>query len=649
MAIDLQARRQLEARLDQGGAWVSRHRHAVGPMLVALGVTGIAAGAWSLAVGRGWGWTQWAVTAVAVFVWILHFSAVHELPNPREKQYARAAFTAACAYAAAVVWWGPVLWLLVVGGVVTVCLGIPWYVHRRVRISVSVEKEIAAWGDGSAVGLPGVELVQAAAKAGADWWSAPMRARERGQWTRSQMRQAKERIAARYGVSAEQVHITDRDSEGEALLTVHTSRAVKTLEPLPLPTERRPIEGPHEVCRYLSDNSPGHITLYEPGYGAIDGAGIGVKGSGKSSEAELVAEIVISSTNALLFAVDLKPGAQHWKGWENATDMFARTPAELDVMLQVFEVICEYRGVRTEGTIHVPTPTAPQIVLLIDEAALAFSDKDALTDFDEAMDRRQVIANRVALMEKNTRVSRSFGECKYMFTQDGYVDSFGNGFIFSELKAGNLAIFRTADRGDTGQILSGIDVDPSRFPKNQPGTAYWSSYSSDRDEVVRFHKRTDKQIGELVSRFPAGVPGAPSLEPGLLDAIRARVGDAYDRRFEGRSPVPGRSAVPASPTGVPAVVPSGVPAVSPEGGLPDFAAANAAAGVPEGPDRLSPEESRARVLEALRELGPDATTKAIAERVGRSVTLTRARLNELAAEGLATSKGKREPRWTATQ
>lgn len=683
---------KIDAQLARVDSWIARHRHAVGPVLVALAVTAVAAGAHRLWERLGWETGRWLVLVAAAVVWLLAWPSVLDLPRGRERWYGATGFAVGCGYAAAVAWWGPTHLLLGLGATATVGLGIPWYYHRRVRRGVQVDRTIAAWGDGSAVGLHGTELVESAGRAGRDWWEAPIRALRPGQWTKAQFRAARERIAALYGVPVDQVEIGDGGHEGEALLRVRTTATPSHVEPFPLPTRRVDVRGPKEVGRY-TDGSAAHVVLNAQGVGGYDGVALGVKGSGKSSWGELVAEHTLAATNAVLFIIDLKPGAQHWRRWAPACACFVDSPEKLDLVFRALSGLMKHRGAHSTGSIHTPTPDSPHVTVLFDESALAFSRQLAVVsgaDLGQAQAARaQVVTQRVALMEDSIRVTRSFGIGTFMMSQYGVNDAFASGAVLAELTAGNCAIFRVAKYQDASLVSPRLPMDPSKFSKALPGQVYLNTPASDREESSRCHKRTDAEIDQLVARFPADAPDAPRFNPGEVAAMRDAIGAAaFAELFplyadtpaspaagvpHPGGPTPGTGgpvgdgerfvpdfSLTASPTAPPAGSPA--PSPTPRGGSP--AAIPHASPAPRPPQvtagsptpepvgderrRLSPEESRALVLETLRSL-PDGrgTVEQVAAACGRSQQIVRVRLRELADEGLTRSKGRREPVWTA--
>lgn len=619
----------VDARLAAVDGFVYRNRHIFAPVGVGLL---LATAGWGLHVA-GWPWVAWAL---AGWWWLISWNITLDQPTLREKWYAFACSTSCALWVSLVAWLGLGVVLASVGAVLLLAFGAPWAVHRRVKRGVEVDRQIEAWGDGTAVGLPGTSA--RGTTAGDGWYSFKIKANEPGRYTLAAYKQARSRIAARFGVRSEAVSFAASEHEGEVEVTVRDKpRDTHHAEPS---TDTVSIVGPEQVG--TSDNGdPIEVAPYLDGHGACMSVAVGVTGSGKSCWINDLAERTVRAPDAILCMVDLSPGAQELKAWAPACYKFAQTVAEAEELFEWLGAVCTDRGSRSEGRLFVPDEQHPAIVVLVDEAATLFAP-DLLPADAEVGDRKmaqRVADTRAQKVEQGIRVYRKYGVGLHLSTQYGDVRALGGSTIQQQLISGYTAVFRTAKNTDAHRVApASRGIEPAELPANKPGTLYLSGVTVDGTLQGRLRYLGDSQITDTVDYW-APRQGDPEPE---LQALPG--GSRTIPRPTGTAGTGGETAGhDQSPGGDSARV-DGAENESDDGAIvPNFTAGQSR---PQR-SRLSPDESRQLVLDTLRGFPDGATVAEVAGECGRSERMVRARLGELQTAGLATSKGRREPRWRA--
>jgi hypothetical protein len=587
-----------EDRLD---AFVYRNRSWLAPPALGVVLVGLAAGAHAM----GW---QVALAVVAAVMLLLGLDAVTDLPTRsdarwwrrhEERLFGAACWLVGCSWA---VWagWVGVTWstVAVLAGL-SLPLAVLWFKHRRIRRAVDVEKTVRAWGDGTIVGLPGTKLV--GVKADMHLVTGTIKG-TRGVTHYGAIEATRARIASLLGVQKQQVQIEHSSTgEADAKFTVvqhDPHRDAVTWEP-PKPGES--IVGAKRIGVF-PDGAPIEMSLFRAEHGGVDGLAIGSKGSGKSTYLEVQAAYAAAAPDALLWMVDLKPGAQQFGTWAPVCDWLATTPTEAEQMFRALLRICESRG-KAKGRKVKPSRQKPGIVLIFDEASIFYLPEQG-GDTSARMAARRHLQDRITLVEQVLAISRSFAVSVRKATQYGIWDAIGGSTIRQHLVAGEVAAFRTAKRADARLVFDlppGDEIDTAAIPRSRPGTCYMMSAENDRPIQGRLFEITERQVAQLVAEYTG-------KQPSLEAAAAAAAGPDYANR-QRRAPDLAVD-VPAEPPLVP------------------------------GRKRMaSAEESRDLVCAALSTLGKPALVRDVAAAAGKSEELTRARLKELCELGRVEQRG----------
>lgn len=597
--------------LDLLSASISRHRHALGPLAMALGMLAFA---W---VSHLWFPTLGTIAAAVVF--ILGMQGASQLPTARrERLWGYLFWFSAMTWTVLAVWaengpltrgiitQRPVLLYLLAG--LTIAFGIPWYWHRRVRRGIQVDKSIAAWGDGGKVGLKGATL--RGTDATLTGFSGVIEG-IRGVHHYSQFEQARSRIASLFGVHASAVVIERGTHEAEARVRVQEMEpdAPEVWEP---PMEPVSIKDLFSIGLF-DDGSPILYRFFGPD-GGLDGVMIGVKGSGKSNLMNVLIAYVAACYDAVPWIADLKPGAQEHKEWKPLVDAFAETPEQVDQMYTALWSIFEERG-SYSGRKFEPTRERPAIVIFVDESSVYFA-ASVEADLKKRQEETQRLDRRKALVAKVMAVCRSLGGANQYATQFGLFEALGNTTIRNHLVAGHAIAFRTAKAKDAGLVFpvpGGIDT--GRIPRDRPGTMFMDGPEQDRPILGRVHGFGDRARSAFIAFWTGR---QPVLEPAAVTAGAASYEAVH--RYQVRT-VRTQDTPPAAET-------------------------------PQEPQtktrqRLTPEQSRKLVYDALAGFVDGATVADLTDYTGRSATIIQSRLNELEAMGMATHKGRRKPVWRA--
>ncbi|MEV1294450.1 hypothetical protein [Pseudonocardia sp. NPDC049635] len=613
-------------RLDH--ALIYRWPHIAGPAVLAVLSLAVTWGTYE--ASHRWplvGWLPWALTGLSLVVLVLGMDSVSRLPGPRERRWAGLLWVGGTAWTTAAGWlspftgptWlglGPLLWawlaLLVIGWP-------PYFKHRRVRRAVEVSHEIAAWS-GDAVGLPRVDLVSQGGGADSHSWWARLQPRVKGEYTLAKLRQAVPRIAARYDVAQGDVSIEPvRDGrEGEYLLRVQTSPREERGAAWDVPEKAPDARDPFPIGVQPS-GAPIYGELARREHGGVDGLAAGQKGYGKTEYAKRTALHALACRNALPLICDLKPGSPDYgDGIGPAAYVYATAPAQVDLVVRALLVICEQRG-------KVKRPDRKVLVFQLDETALYFTPtvpEPAPKDMTDPDQRRrwaqqakraaeQTDADRVGNMERLAAISRAFDVALRMQVQRGKAATLGGPAVRSALLAGEIVGFHSPREADGALLSDDGEFQLSKLPRGVPGECLVQNGAHPAVTRGRLHRVTREQERAVLERFGSEQGDLHDDELRALD--RALGQDWHDLRAANRV-----RAVP--------------PMVEPEPEPEPVARVVAA--------RMTPEQSRQHVFDALVSVGRPASLAEVVAAAGKGDTLVRGRLAELVAEGRVERTGR---------
>lgn len=388
--------------------------------------------------------------------------------------------TALLLFAAASIGTEPLLICVLVAGAFV--SAVPWWARRRRRaepvaapvaerppVSTTYDDRSAVWDErvgGPEGALPASQLLDITAEAAG--WSATI-ALPPGQLTTTHALAAADRIASAYGVSASSVVVEPALSaeQNRARLLVLTTNPLRAIQPFGRPqldhtTGRLPI-GTH------ADGTTAWWRLWTPGSGACHGLISGTTGSGKSGLVNLLCTEIRLSGVAVLWLADPEQG-ESVPDWQEAADWFAGTIPEIRRMLQAAERIMNGRKRRRARQTWIdelgrqrrgrgyfePTPTEPQLSVIIDESPDVLADPEC----------RRI----VALIGKK---GRKLGVSVTVIAQVPSLAELGGDLtIRSMLSSTNIVMFRTSDKLSKQMGLpQDLAVNPANLPEAWPDGA----------------------------------------------------------------------------------------------------------------------------------------------------------------------------------
>jgi FtsK/SpoIIIE family len=284
-------------------------------------------------------------------------------------------------------------------GVGAFILAVPWWVHRRRRARVRVQRALAAWPDISkAIGLPGSKVQSATV----DLWGWRARVRlARGQ-TISDVTARIPAIESALGTyrSAVRVYPTGDGKANRCELRVLDTDPHAEAVPWPGPSARsitEPVDlGPFE------DAEPCRVSFLRR-----HALFAGTTGSGKSGGLNVLMATLAACDDVVIWAIDLKKGME-LQPWAPCIDRLATTPQEAATLLADAVAILQARAAHLAATgrrVWEPSPDMPALVILVDEyAELADETSDAMSDTDSlARLGRAVAVTIVAATQRPTQ------------------------------------------------------------------------------------------------------------------------------------------------------------------------------------------------------------------------------------------------------
>ncbi|MCI0687526.1 MAG: hypothetical protein L0Y54_09860 [Sporichthyaceae bacterium] len=407
-------------------AWVGwRYRSELAPFYLAFALwfgAGILHSSSEAAIGV-------AVAAVAVTVALWRWGARIGIDTRAERLYATVVAGVAGLWATAATWLSPGHEPLPVTlKLATVILAVPWWLHRRRRSRVRLQRGLDAWPDlADKVGLAG-SRIQSAAQT--PWgWTGKVRLRQ-GQTVAEAINRLPA-IESGMGVRQGAIRIEpDPDRADRFDLTV--LNADPHSEPLewPGPTIESVTE-PFELGLF-EDGTP--VTVSVAHRHVLIG---GLLGSGKSGALNLILGELSGCPDVVLWGIDLKSGMEILP-WAACLDRLATTPAEAEALLRdavkVLNARADHQAQAGQRFWH-PTPTKPALVIVIDEhAELADHANRALVYADSIARRGRAVA--VTLISATQRPTQA---------------AMGGGAIRSQMDI--RICFRVRERRDVDLIL----------------------------------------------------------------------------------------------------------------------------------------------------------------------------------------------------
>jgi hypothetical protein len=379
-------------------------------------------------------------------------------------------------------------------------LGVPWWVHRRRRARVRVERTLAAWPEiAQAVGLAGSRVMSATV----DLWGwrarfglargqtitdviARLPAIESGLGTfrgAARIYPTPDGLANRF-----ELRVLDKDPHADAITWPGPS-ATSIAEPIDL--------GPFE------DAMPARVLLLRR-HALVGGA----TGSGKSGGLNVIMGNLTACSDAVIWAVDLKRGMELGP-WAACIDRLATTPAEARALLADAVTILESRAAFLASAgrrVWEPTPELPALVIIIDEyAELTDSAPEAIADADSIARRGRAVA--VTLIAATQRPTQK---------------AMGQGALRSQMDV--RICFRVRERKDTDLILGQgmLSAGWQAHTLNAPGKFLVSAPEHDTPRRARAYLLTDQAVADIAAQHAAFRPALDEVSRHALDE-RAQV------------------------------------------------------------------------------------------------------------------------------
>ncbi|MBO3752360.1 cell division protein FtsK [Streptosporangiaceae bacterium NEAU-GS5] len=474
-------------------SWLWHYRSELAPFAVAL-LAEIAAVTlhithreWAAPVGIG---TALVALAVAVFGGTMRLRG-------SERLYAATVIVACGGWTAIATSAGPgrspLPAVLAVGGLV---LAVPWWVHRRRRTRVRVDRTLAAWPDISeAVGLAGSRIQSVVV----DVWG----------------------YRARLGLARGQTveDALDRVSALESALG--TRRGAVRVQPVPEKANRaelRVIEtDPHANAiawpgpSVTSITQPVELGVFEDGTAVRvsflrrHGLLAGIAGAGKSGGVNVLMGNLSACPDAIVWGIDLKRGMELLP-WAACLDRIATTPREADTLLSDAVAILDGRAelLAMQGLrVWEPALDAPALILLIDEYAELV---------DEAPDA-------VAWADSIARRGRAPAVTLIAATQRPSQKAMGSGAVRSQMDV--RISFRVRERRDVDLIL-GQGMHRAGWHADRldaPGKFLISAPEHDIPRRARAYLLDDDQVQRTAHRHTIRRPTLDTVSMTALESV----------------------------------------------------------------------------------------------------------------------------------
>jgi S-DNA-T family DNA segregation ATPase FtsK/SpoIIIE len=401
----------------------------------------------------------------------------------------------ACATALGVLY-GSLPQVLCVG---TAILGVPWWVHRRRRARVRVDRQLAAWPEISqAVGLAGSRVQSAVV----DLWGWRARfALARGQ-TLQDVTAKIPALESALGTfrGAVRVQPTRDDKANRFELRVLNIDPHADAIGWPGPSIRtitEPVDlGPFE------DAVPARVLLLRRH--ALIG---GVAGSGKSGGINVLMGNLSACRDVVIWAIDLKRGME-LQPWASCIDRLATTPEQAHALLRDAVAVLEARADHLTATgrrVWEPSPDMPALVIVIDEyAELADDAPDASTFTDSIARRGRAVA--VTLIAATQRPTQK---------------AMGKGAVRSQMDV--RLSFRVRERKDVDLILGQgmLSAGWHAHTLNAPGKFLLSAPEHDVPRRARAYLLTDEAVSLAASHASSSRPALDEISLRALDEAHA--------------------------------------------------------------------------------------------------------------------------------
>jgi hypothetical protein len=426
-----------------------------------------------------WSWLALAtLTTTTALVWpppTWARKAWPMLDRPPERIYTAAATLITGGWLTTAIVLGPLAAPMpILAAVFTALAGLPWWVSRRRRAKVRVDRKLESWPDiAAAVGLAGSQVMSALV----DIWGWRARLRlARGQ-TITDVIAKIPALESSLGTfrGALRVYPTPDDLANRCELRVLDIDPHADAIPWPGPSVTsitEPIDlGPFEDATACK-------VLFLRRHGLLAGA----TGAGKSSGLNVLMGNLAACRDVVIWAIDLKKGME-LRPWASCIDRLATTPDEARALLADAVAVLEARAsmLAAQGRrVWEPTPDLPALVIIIDEyAELADDAPTAIKDADSIARRgRAVAVNLIAATQRPTQ------------------KAMGQGAVRSQMDV--RISFRVRERKDVDLILGQgmLAAGWNAHTLNAPGKFLIAAAEHDTPRRARAYLMTDQTVAD---------------------------------------------------------------------------------------------------------------------------------------------------------
>jgi DNA segregation ATPase FtsK/SpoIIIE, S-DNA-T family len=378
--------------------------------------------------------------------------------------------------------------------VAVVALGVPWWVHRRRRARVRVDRVIHAWPDlAEAIGLDGSRVMSAVVDT---WgWRARMKVRP-GQSVADVLARVPA-IESALGTRPGAVRVEQDPA--------HAGRC--TMRVVAIDPHAGAIPWPGPAARSLTD--PIELGVFEDAttvrvpllrrHALIGGA----TDSGKSGVLNVVLGNLVACTDVVLWGIDLK-GGMELRPWAPCLARLATTPDEATRLLADAVAILDARAdasSRDNTRVWEPTPTAPALVIVIDEyAELADTAPTAVAHAESVARRGRAVA--VDLLAATQRPTQK---------------AMGGGALRSQMSV--RICLRVRERRDVDLILDKgmLAAGWHAHTLDAPGKFYVLADGHNQPRRARAYLVTDDHVRETAARYADQRPDLDPLSRAALE------------------------------------------------------------------------------------------------------------------------------------
>ncbi|HZO64474.1 MAG TPA: FtsK/SpoIIIE domain-containing protein [Kribbellaceae bacterium] len=411
-----------------------------------------------------------------------------------ERAYAGAVTGAAGAWLSAATAYGPgraplpAILLLT-----TLVLAIPWWTHRRRRARVKVDRVIRAWPDiADAIGLAGSRVMSAVV----DTWGWHARMALRPGQTLAEVVTHVPAIESALGTRPGAVRV-EQDPSHAGRFTMRVLAADPHAGAIPWPgPAAASLADPIELGVF-EDATAVRVPLLRRH--ALIG---GTTDSGKSGVLNVILGTLAACPDVVLWGIDLK-GGMELRPWAACLARLATTPADATRLLADAAAVLDARAHAAghdKTRVWQPTPTAPALVLVIDEyAELADTAPAAVTHAESIARRGRAVA--VDLLAATQRPTQK---------------AMGGGALRSQMSV--RICLRVRERRDVdlildqGMLASGWHA----HTLDAPGKFYLLADGHTQPRRARAYLVTDDDVRDTAARY---ADTRPDLDPLSRDAI----------------------------------------------------------------------------------------------------------------------------------